>query len=147
MDPHEGREVSEPESSPRSISKAGKNVKQKTGLNKSILSKSVLNKSILDQGWGEFRRQLEYEILWAGGMFIPVPPKGTSIRCPRTGCGHVSKENRKTQAQYPCVKCGFSENADLVGAVNILRAGHAQSACQVNGEVSSQQQEPPSIAA
>jgi putative transposase len=51
-------------------------------------------------------------------------------------------ENRKTQAQFACVECGFSENADPVGAINILRAGHARIACQVNGEVSCQQQEP-----
>jgi putative transposase len=109
--------------------------------------KAGLNKSILDQGWGEFRQQLEYKMLWSGGLFVPVPPKWTSITCPRSGCRHLSKDNRKTQAQFTCVKCGFSENADLVGAINILRAGHAQLACQVNPEVKGQQQEPPSIAA
>jgi putative transposase len=61
--------------------------------------------------------------------------------------GHVSKQNRKTQEQFTCVQCGLSENADLLGAINVLRAGHAQLACQVNCDVSSQQQEPPSIAA
>jgi putative transposase len=63
------------------VDEPGKNVKQKTGL----------NRAILDQGWGEFRRQLEYKMLCSGGMFIPVPPKGTSITCPK--CGHVSEEN------------------------------------------------------
>ena len=63
-------------------------------------------------------------MLWSGGLFIPVPPQKTSITCP--GCGHISKENRKTQAQFACVECGFSENADLVGAINVLRAGHAR---------------------
>jgi putative transposase len=117
------------------VEQPGKNVKQKTGL----------NRAILDQGWGEFRRQLEYKMLWSGGLFISVPPNGTSIACP--GCGHVSKENRKTQAQFACVECGFSENADLVGAINVLRAGHARIACQVNCDVSGQQQEPSSIGA
>ena len=37
--------------------------------------------------------------------------------------------NRKTQAQFLCVLCGHSENADLVAAKNILAAGHAVSAC------------------
>jgi putative transposase len=117
------------------VEEPGKNVKQKTGL----------NRAILDQGWGEFRRQLEYKMLWSGGLFIPVPPQKTSITCP--GCGHISKENRKTQAQFACVECGFSENADLVGAINVLRAGHARIACQVNCDVSGQQQEPSFIAA
>jgi putative transposase len=64
----------------------GKKVQQKTGL----------NRAILDSGWGEFRRQLEYKLLWSGGLFIPVrPPQITSITCPR--CGNASKENRKTR--------------------------------------------------
>jgi putative transposase len=124
------------------VEQPGKNVKQKTGLNRAIL-----NRAILDQGWREFRRQLEYKMLWSGGLFIPVPPKRTSITCPRPGCGHASKENRKTPEQFTCVMCGFSKNAGLVGAIHVLRAGHAQLACQVNCDVSSRQQEPPSIAA
>jgi hypothetical protein len=46
------------------------------------------------------------------------------------------------QAEFACVACGFQENADPVGAINILRAGHARLACEVNGEISRQQQEP-----
>jgi putative transposase len=83
-------------------------------------------------------------MLCSGGQFIPVPPKGTST-CP--GCGHGSKENRKTQAQFACVESGFSENADLVGAINVRRAGHARIGCQVNPERGGQQQEPTEIAA
>src|SRR5690606_32760811 len=51
--------------------------------------------------------------------------------CP--ACGHVSADNRQTQARFLCVECGFEENADLVGAINILRAGHAHCACEVSG--------------
>jgi putative transposase len=112
------------------VEQPGRNVQQKTGL----------NKSILEQGWREFRRQMEYKMIRTGGLFVPVPPQNTSTACPQ--CGHISKENRKTQAQFACVECGFSDNADLVGAINILRAGYARIACQVNGEVSCQQQEP-----
>jgi hypothetical protein len=35
----------------------------------------------------------------------------------------------------------------LVGAINVLRAGHARLACEVNGDVSRQQQEPSERAA
>ena len=38
-----------------------------------------------------------------------------------------------TQAKFECVACGFEENADLVGAINVLRAGHARLACEVSG--------------
>jgi putative transposase len=41
----------------------------------------------------------------------------------------VAKENRKTQAQFECIECGYSENADLNAARNILAAGHAVIAC------------------
>ena len=118
-----------------SVEQPGRNVRAKSGL----------NRSILDQGWAEFRRQLEYKMLWVGGLLLAVPPQNTSSTCPR--CGHVSKENRKSQAVFACVECGFNQNADLVGAINVLRAGHARLACQVNGEVSRQQQEPSERAA
>jgi predicted RNA-binding Zn-ribbon protein involved in translation (DUF1610 family) len=94
-----------------SVKHSGRNVQQKTGL----------NPAILDRGWAEFRRQLEYKMICSGGQLIPVPPPRTSIACPR--CGHISKENRNMQAQFACVECGFSENAHLVGAINILSLG------------------------
>lgn len=124
----------------------GRNVRQKAGL----------NKAILDQGWGEFRRQLEYKSAWAGTMMIAVPPHHTSQTCP--ACGHASKDNRTTQARFACVSCGYENHADVVGAINILNRGMqrlrvegqdtvdastgcvnnsrtAQIACEVNGAV------------
>jgi putative transposase len=98
-----------------------------------VKQKSGLNRSILDQGWFEFRRQLDYKLAWRGGHLVSVPPKNTSRTCPC--CEHVSTENRKTQAEFKCMACGFTEHADLVGAINVLRAGHARLACEVNGAV------------
>ncbi len=100
-----------------SVAAPGRKVKVKTGL----------NKAILDQGWYEFRRQLEYKEAWRGGMVIAVAPRNTSRTCPDCGC--VSQANRQSQAEFVCVSCGKAENADLVGAINILRAGHARLAC------------------
>ncbi|UXU87131.1 RNA-guided endonuclease InsQ/TnpB family protein [Burkholderia sp. S-53] len=97
---------------------------------KSVRAKSGLNKSILDQGWFEFRRQLDYKLAWNGGHLVAVPPQNTSRTCPR--CGHVSADNRRSQARFECMDCGFDENADLVGAINVLRAGHARCACEVS---------------
>ncbi|WP_405055147.1 zinc ribbon domain-containing protein [Vibrio sp. SG41-7] len=39
-------------------------------------------------------------------------------------CGHVSKDNRETQAHLEYVECGYTNNADIVGALNILERGH-----------------------
>jgi putative transposase len=94
---------------------------------KNVKAKSGLNKAILDQGWYEFRRQFDYKLAWNGEQLVAVPPKNTSRTCPC--CGHVAKENRLSQARFECVNCGFEENADLVGAINVLRAGHAWLAC------------------
>jgi putative transposase len=88
---------------------------------------------------------LEYKQVWRGGSVIAVPAMYTSQTC--LDCGHRCKDNRKTQAGFACVECGFAANADYVGAVNILRAGHARLACEVNPEVKDQQQEPTEIAA
>ena len=97
---------------------------------KQVRAKAGLNKSILDQGWFEFRRQLEYKLAWNGGELIVVPPQNTSRRCPE--CDHVSAQNRRTQERFACIACGFEEHADRVGAINILRAGHARCACEVS---------------
>lgn len=85
-------------------------------------SKAGLNKSILDAGWGQFLTILADKAESAGRRVIAVDARNTSRTCP--GCGHVAKENRVTQAKFECVKCGLAENADCVGALNVLhRAG------------------------
>lgn len=86
-----------------------------------VAQKSGLNRSILDQGWGEFRRQLEYKQEWRGGQVVYVDPKHTSQTCPQ--CGHQAKENRLSQAMFRCVECFFEGNADRVASQNILRRG------------------------
>ena len=91
----------------------GKNVKQKSGL----------NRAILDQSWFEFRRQLDYKTQWLGGFLVAVPPQNTSRTCP--WWGYTAKENRQTQADFECVECGYTENADVVGALNVLERGRA----------------------
>ena len=109
----------------RNMSKSAAGSSEAPGRN--VKAKSGLNKSILDQGWFEFRRQLEYKQVWRGGEVLAVPPRNTSRTCPC--CGHVSAENRQTQAKFACVECGYENNADLVGAINVLAAGHAVLAC------------------
>ena len=109
----------------RNMSKSAKGNSEQHG--KMVKQKSGLNRSILDQGWSEFRRQLEYKSAWNGGFVIAVPPQYTSQTCPC--CGHVSKDNRQTQARFECIECGFEENADLVGAIYILARGHRVLTC------------------
>jgi len=113
----------------RNMSKSAKGTAEEPGTN--VRAKSGLNRSILEQGWGAFLSMLEYKLKWRGGELIKVNPRYTSQTCPQ--CGHISQENRETQAAFRCVSCGFSENADIVGAINIFRAGLARCVSQVNG--------------
>ncbi|WIM84511.1 transposase [Gallibacterium anatis] len=103
------------------MSKSAKGTAEQHG--KNVAAKSGLNRAILDQSWFEFRRQLDYKTQWQGGFLVAVPPQNSSRTCPC--CGHISKENRQTQAHFECVECGYTENADVVGAMNVLARGRA----------------------
>ena len=92
------------------IENPGKNVKQK----------AELNRAMLDTAMGEIRRNLEYKC----GRLVEVNPAYTSQTC--SHCGHAEKENRKSQARFQCVSCGFASNADTNAAINIRRLGMAQ---------------------
>ncbi len=123
----------------RNMSKSSKGNAEQHG--KQVRQKSGLNRAILDQGWGEFRRQLDYKLAWRGGHLIAVPPHNTSRTCPC--CGHISKENRRSQSQFACVACGYQNHADVVGAINVLERGHRLLACGESAQLGrSVKQEP-----
>ncbi|MGW7026883.1 RNA-guided endonuclease InsQ/TnpB family protein [Streptomyces xanthophaeus] len=84
-------------------------------------SKAGLNRSISDAGWGVFLTILTSKAESAGREVIAVDPRNTSRTCPE--CGHVDAENRPTQEKFHCVSCGHQAHADVVGALNVLRAG------------------------
>ena len=107
---------------------------------KNVKQKSVLNRSILRTGFSDFRRTLEWALQKEGGIFIAVAPQYTSQTCPH--CGHCDSGNRPRQALFHCLQCGYEENADVVGAINVKKKGRAaptahdkkRIACVVNGE-------------
>ncbi|PWC17770.1 RNA-guided endonuclease InsQ/TnpB family protein [Brenneria corticis] len=105
----------------KNMSKSAAGTASQPGRN--VRAKSGLNRSILDQGWYEMRRQLEYKQCWRGGRVLAIAPAYTSQKC--GCCGHVAKGNRRTQSQFECLACGYRANADINGARNILAAGHA----------------------
>ena len=93
-------------SSKGTLEKPGKNVKQKSGLNRSILS----------SGWYDLEQKLGYK-----SEVVLAPAQYTSQRCSK--CGNINKENRKTQAQFKCLSCGYSGNSDVNAALNIAALG------------------------
>jgi transposase len=82
----------------------GKKVRQKAGLNRAILA----------QGWGLLRQRTEHK---APGRVEDVPAPFTSLRC--SACGWIEKKSRKSQADFVCVSCGFTCNADGNAAMNV----------------------------
>jgi putative transposase len=92
-------------------------------------AKTGLNRSISDASWGQFVSILRAKAEDAGRTWIEVNPQHTSNRCEH--CGYADAENRVTQAEFRCQRCGHTAQADEHAARNILRAGlalHAQAA-------------------
>ena len=85
----------------------GKNVRQKSGL----------NRTILEQCWGMLAAMLAYKM--AGGI-IKVPAAHTSQAC--AACGFVDKLNRDGRA-FLCLMCHHAAHADRNAARNIEDAG------------------------
>jgi len=101
----------------KNMSASAKGRKAKPG--KQVRPKSGLNRSILDASPFELRRQLEYKTQWKGGLLVAVSPQNTSRKCPE--CRHTAAQNRKTQSNFVCVECGFSAPADWVGTITSKR--------------------------
>ncbi|HEV2242549.1 MAG TPA: transposase [Streptosporangiaceae bacterium] len=94
------------------IDEPGRNIRQKT----------VLNRGILASGWGLLARRLEDK---APGRVEKTDPAFTSQRCSK--CGHVAASSRESQALFRCTACRYTGHADVNAARNIA-AGHAVTA-------------------
>ena len=69
--------------------------------------------------WSYYDLQLKIEqkAAEAGISVKKIKAQYTSQRCSK--CGHVAKENRLSQAEFVCVSCGYTANADYNAARNI----------------------------
>lgn len=65
----------------------------------------------------DLQQKIRYKAQTAGIDVVMVEPKYTSQRC--SCCGHISPENRKTQADFLCQECGYEANADYNAARNL----------------------------
>ncbi len=74
--------------------------------------------------FGQLRQFLSYKAALAGVPLHTVDPRNTSRTC--HVCGHCAKENRKSQASFCCVNCGYTDNADRNAAINISRVAVKQ---------------------
>lgn len=100
---------------------------------KGIRSKTTVRKSqrAKHSGWSFFqlRSFIEYKAKLEGIPVLAVHPAYTSQQCP--SCGNTTRSNRKNQANFAC-ECGYTNNADVVGAINIASRGAYQFGLKVN---------------
>ena len=92
------------------IEEPGKNVAQKSGL----------NRSISQEAWGRTVAMLTYKTARNGGTLVKVPAPNTSRRC--SACGFITPGSREDQATFVCKNpdCGWEGNADHNAARNVL---------------------------
>ncbi|MFD6327506.1 RNA-guided endonuclease InsQ/TnpB family protein [Streptomyces sp. NPDC058442] len=92
------------------LEEPGRNVAQKSGLNRAISG----------EAWGRTVTLLTYKTARYGGSLVKVPAPGTSRRC--SVCGLTTPGSRESQAVFVCKNpaCGWSGNADHNAARNVL---------------------------
>jgi putative transposase len=86
------------------VTAPGKNVRAKTGLNRSIHAAR----------WGALVGRLEHK---APGRVEKINPAYTSQTC--NACGHRAADNRESQAVFRCRACGHTDHAVVNAARNI----------------------------
>jgi len=91
------------------------------GIRSRITVGKAVRESIGKWAFYELTSFIQYKAKLAGIPVFFVDPAHTSQRC--SECDFIDRRNRKTQAEFVCLKCGHSENADINAAKNIaLRA-------------------------
>jgi putative transposase len=112
------------------LQQPGRNVRQKTGLNRAILA----------AGWGRLVHRLEHK---APGRVQKVAAAYTSQAC--NTCGQVARESRESQPSFRCVACGHQAHADVNAARNIAAAGQVVAAREGLGSPGPLNREPPTL--
>ena len=86
-----------------------------------MMSNKHLSKAVQEQGFYEFRRQIEYKAEWAGIKVVIADrfyPSSKTCIC----CGRVKKDLKLSERIYRC-ECGNIIDRDLQAAINLKRYG------------------------
>jgi putative transposase len=77
-------------------------------------------------GWSfrQLRAFIAYKAQRLGIPVICVDPRNTSRTCSQ--CGYVEKRNRRSQAEFSCLRCGFTCHADINAATNVATRGEVK---------------------
>ena len=85
-------------------------------------AKAGLNRAILTSAWGQVVTFTRYKALRRGKLAITVPPAySSSQEC--AVCTFTSPDNRLSQAEFVCQRCGHADNADHNAARVIKKRG------------------------
>ncbi len=90
-----------------------KNIKQNINFGKRN------NQNFVNISYGLFKQKLKSKCELYGIEYVEVAENYTSQTC--SHCGVIKKSNRKYRGLYVCSDCGTVINADVNGAINILR--------------------------
>nr|WP_255296838.1 transposase [Campylobacter coli] len=78
---------------------------------KNVKVKSGLNKSILDTSFYQFLSFLEYKTSHNGKIFTKIPPQYTSKTCSK--CGSIKADLRLSDRIYICKECGNEMHREI----------------------------------
>lgn len=92
-----------------------------TGIRERVRLRKSQRMQLHSWSFADLRLKMTYKAEMYGVRLVFVDPRNTSRQC--SCCGHIDKNNRKTQDEFVCTACGFSAHADINAAVNIGRRG------------------------
>jgi len=89
------------------------------GIKQNIQLGKNTNQNFVSIPFGVFKQKLKAKCEYLGITYLEVEERNTSKTCAQ--CGMVRKNNRKYRGLYVCQNCGTVLNADVNGALNILK--------------------------
>ena len=90
-----------------------------------MMKNKHLSKAVQQQGFREFRRQIEYKADWHGIPVIVADkwyPSSKTCCC----CGYIKKDLKLSDRTYICPECGNIIDRDYQASVNLKRYGESK---------------------
>jgi len=75
-----------------------------------------MNRRLHSLPFAALQEMVSYKAAWDGIPSTKVDPEYTNQRCPRTGCQHTERANRRKK-RFKCRQCEFQDHADRKAAV------------------------------
>ncbi|MCG2782859.1 MAG: transposase [Candidatus Altiarchaeales archaeon] len=89
------------------------------GIRERIKYSKRMNAELHSWSFAQLQSFIEYKALEKGIRVEYVDAKNTSRMC--CNCGHSHKSNRRDQAHFKCLECGYEANSDFNASVNIVK--------------------------